>query len=117
MYADQITRSMRRCIDETERRRAAQLDYNAKHGITPRTVKKSMRSILEDIAEKDYVELPLAAEALEDYHTPQDIKAEVIRVRDEMLAAAAELEFEKAAALRDRMLELEKLELALRGEG
>lgn len=117
MYADQITRSMRSCIDETERRRAAQLDYNAKHGITPQTVKKSMRSILEDIAEKDYVELPLAAEALEDYHTPQDIKAEVIRVRDEMLAAAAQLEFEKAAALRDRMLELEKLELALRGEG
>jgi len=114
MYADQITRSMRACIDETERRRAAQLAYNDEHGITPQTVKKSLRSILEDIAEKDYVELPQVAEKLGDYHSPHDVKAEIEKIKQEMLAAAADLEFEKAADLRDRMLELEKLELAVR---
>jgi excinuclease ABC subunit B len=114
MYADQITRSMRACIDETERRRAAQLAYNDEHGITPQTVKKSLRSILEDIAEKDYVELPQVAEKLGDYHSPHDVKAEIEKIKQEMLAVAADLEFEKAADLRDRMLELEKLELAVR---
>jgi excinuclease ABC subunit B len=114
MYADQITRSMRACIDETERRRAAQLAYNDEHGITPQTVKKSLRSILEDIAEKDYVELPQVAEKLGDYHSPHDVKAEIEKIKQEMLAAATDLEFEKAADLRDRMLELEKLELAVR---
>ncbi|ABA87362.1 excinuclease ABC, B subunit [Syntrophotalea carbinolica DSM 2380] len=114
MYADRITRSMRACLDETERRRTAQLAYNEEHGITPQTVKKSLRSILEDIAEKDYVELPQVAEELGDYHTPQDVKNEIARVKEEMLAAAANLEFEKAAELRDRMLELDKLELSIR---
>ncbi|MEZ4601216.1 MAG: excinuclease ABC subunit UvrB [Syntrophotaleaceae bacterium] len=115
MYGDQITRSMRACIEETERRRAAQLEYNEKHGITPQTVKKSLRSILEDIAEKDYVELPLAAEEQEEYLTPRQLHEQIARLKTEMLQAAAALEFEKAAELRDRMLVLEKQELALRG--
>ena len=114
MYADVVTRSMRACIDETERRRVAQLAYNEEHGITPETVKKSFRSILEDIAEQDYVELPLVAEGEEEYRTPRELKREIKRLKEEMLKAAADLEFEKAAELRDRMLALEKRELAVR---
>ncbi|MEJ2699219.1 MAG: helicase-related protein, partial [Desulfuromonadales bacterium] len=115
MYADTVTRSMRACIDETERRRAAQLAYNEEHGITPVSVNKSMRSILEDITERgDYVELPLVAEGEEEYRSPRELKKEIARLKEEMLKAAAELEFEKAAELRDRMLVMEKRELAVR---
>jgi excinuclease ABC subunit B len=115
MYADTVTRSMQACLDETCRRRTAQLAYNTEHGITPETVKKSLRTILEDIAEKDYVELPLVAEEEGEYRTPAELRREIERVKKEMLKAAADLEFEKAAALRDRMLVLEKHELAVRG--
>jgi excinuclease ABC subunit B len=104
---------MQACLDETERRREKQLAYNAEHGITPRTIKKSMRSILDDIAEKDYVELPLVAEEEEMYGDPQQVKKEIERLKKEMLAAAADLAFEKAAELRDRVLALEKRELSL----
>jgi len=114
MYADTLTRSMRACIDETERRRAAQLAYNVEHDITPETVKKSLRTILDDIAEKDYVELPLVAEEEGEYRTPAELKREIAKVKKEMLQAAADLEFEKAAGLRDRMLALERRDLALR---
>jgi excinuclease ABC subunit B len=113
MYGDRITRSMQACLDETERRREKQLAYNAEHGITPRTIKKSMRSILDDIAEKDYVELPQVAEEEEMYGDPQQVKKEIERLKKEMLAAAADLAFEKAAELRDRVLALEKRELSL----
>jgi excinuclease ABC subunit B len=114
MYGDRITRSMQACLDETKRRRAAQLAYNEEHGITPQTVKKSLRSILEDIAEKDYPELPKVAEGQEEYRTPDQLKREITRLKKEMLQAAGDLEFEKAAELRDRMLALEKQELAVR---
>ncbi|MDO3378258.1 excinuclease ABC subunit UvrB [Geoalkalibacter halelectricus] len=116
MYADRITRSMQACMDETGRRREAQLAYNAEHGITPESVKKSMRTILEDIAERgDHVDLPLAADEETEYRAPGQLRKEIARLKKEMLAAAAALEFEQAAALRDRMLVLEKRELELRG--
>jgi len=114
MYADRETRSMRACIDETERRRQAQLAYNAEHGITPESVKKSLRTILEDIAERDYADLALVAEEAEEYGSVAELKKEIVRLKTEMLAAAADLEFEKAAELRDKMLQLEKQELAMR---
>jgi len=115
MYADQVTRSMQGCIDETERRRAKQLAYNAEHGITPETVKKGMRTILESIEEQDYAAPPQVADGLGDYggdlkQIPQLVK----KLRKEMLAAAKELDFEKAAELRDRIKSLEDAELKLR---
>ncbi|MHB8975643.1 MAG: excinuclease ABC subunit UvrB [Trichloromonadaceae bacterium] len=113
MYGDRVTKSMRACIDETERRRTAQLAYNVEHGITPETVKKSLRTILEDIAEKDYVDLSLVAEEEAEYRTPAQLRKEIARLKAEMLKAAKELEFEKAAELRDRMLVLEKRELGV----
>jgi len=114
MYADRVTRSMQTCIDETGRRRQTQLAYNEEHGITPESVKKSLRTILEDIVEKDYLEVPLVAEGEEDYLSPEELKKEMARLKGEMLAAAADLEFEKAAELRDRLLALERRELGVR---
>jgi excinuclease ABC subunit B len=114
MYADQTTRSMQACIDETGRRRTTQLRYNEEHGITPQSVKKSFRTILESIEEKDYPALPLAAEAGEEYVSLQEIPRLVKKLRKEMLAAAKELDFERAAALRDRVKKLEDTELKLR---
>jgi excinuclease ABC subunit B len=104
---------MQTCIDETGRRRQTQLAYNEEHGITPESVKKSLRTILDDIAEKDYLEAPLVAEGEEDYLSPAELKKEMARLKGEMLAAAADLEFEKAAELRDRLLALERRELGV----
>ncbi len=115
MYGDIVTRSMQACIDETGRRRTRQLDYNEEHGITPETVKKGLRSILESIEEKDYVTQPaVIAEAGVEYIAPKDIPKRVKKLRKEMLAAAKELNFEKAAELRDQVKRLETMELALR---
>ncbi|MFZ4857312.1 MAG: excinuclease ABC subunit UvrB [Desulfuromonadaceae bacterium] len=115
MYGDSITRSMQACIDETGRRRVRQLAYNKEHGITPETVKKGLRSILESIEEKDYVTQPAGvAEAGEEYLAPKEIPKLVKKLRKEMLAAAKDLNFEKAAVLRDRVKKLEAMELALR---
>jgi excinuclease ABC subunit B len=115
MYADSVTRSMQACIDETERRRAKQLVYNAEHGITPETIKKGIRSILESIEEKDYFTPPgSVAESGEEYIALKDIPKLVRKLRKEMLAAAKALDFETAAKLRDRVKKLEGMELALR---
>ena len=114
MYGDKITRSMRACIDETERRRAKQLAYNEEHDITPQSVKKSLRSILEDLSSRDYLELSRVAETTEEYGDADELKKQVVELKAQMLEAAADLDFEKAAELRDRMLDLEKRELALR---
>lgn len=115
MYADSITRSMQECLDETGRRRVKQLAWNREHDITPQSVKKGMRSILESIEEKDYSSLPMVAEGGVDYGIPlKDIAKTVKKLRKEMLAAARELDFEKAAELRDRIKTLEATELKLR---
>ncbi|OGU13949.1 MAG: excinuclease ABC subunit B [Geobacteraceae bacterium GWC2_53_11] len=114
MYGDSITRSMKACLDETGRRRVKQLAYNEEHGITPETVKKSFSSILQSIEEKDYFTPGGVAEAGEEYLAPKEIPKLVKKLRKEMLAAAKELNFEKAAELRDRVKKLEAMELALR---
>ncbi len=114
MYADRVTGSMQNCIDETDRRRVAQLSYNERHGITPESVHKSLRSILDDLGQGRSPQESLAAEALAAYDSCEDLSAEIARLRVKMLKAAADLEFEKAAELRDRVQLLEKQELALR---
>ncbi len=116
MYGDSVTRSMQTCIDETDRRRIRQLAYNHEHGITPESVKKQMRTILGSIEEKDYYTPPGGvAEASEEYAVaPKDIPKQIKKLRKEMLAAAKELDFERAAVLRDMVRKLEKMELALR---
>ena len=113
MYGDKITRSMQACLDETERRREKQLAYNQEHDITPQTIIKSMRSILDDLSDKDSAPLSLVAEEESRYANPEQLKKEIAKLKKGMLAAAADLEFEKAAELRDRVLALEKMELQI----
>jgi excinuclease ABC subunit B len=112
MYADRITKSMRACIDETERRREQQLEYNREHGITPKGIIKSMRSLLEDI-HTGGEELLEVAETVQEWHSPAELRREIEKVRKQMLKEAADLNFEAAAELRDRLQALEKEELGL----
>ena len=114
MYGDKITRSMQACLDETERRRKKQLAYNTEHHITPQSIKKSLRSILDEISSGDYSTPSLVAEHGEVYETPAQLQQQIVLLKEQMLAAAADLDFERAAELRDRMLACEKRELALR---
>ncbi len=114
MYADTTTSSMERCIAETERRRQLQTTFNEEHGITPQSVKKGLRTILESIEERDYYTIPVAAEQKEEYVPVKDIPKLVKKLHKEMLAAAKKLDFEKAADLRDRIRKLEDMELKLK---
>ena len=107
MYADRMTDSMQRAISETNRRRQRQLEYNEVNDITPESVKKAVR---------DLIQTEQAAEAKVEYEVkrrpnlkPAEIKAKVAELAETMLKAASELEFEKAAALRDEMREWERL--------
>ena len=107
MYADITTRSMQACIDETERRRTKQLAYNLEHNITPETVRKSMRTILESLDQKDYL-TPTLDSLPEEIGDPKKVAKEIKRLHKQMLAAAKELDFENAAALRDQIRALEE---------
>ena len=104
MYADSITDSMRRAINETNRRRRLQMEFNKKHGITPKTIEKGIH---------DIIEATKVAEQPADYHvdtkeklSADDIRALIEKLEAEMRAAAEALEFEKAANLRDEILSL-----------
>jgi len=113
LYADSTTDSMKRALDETGRRRRLQEKFNKEHHITPQTVVKSLGSPLVKIYEADYLDLPLAAESPTKYGAAE--LARMIRqLKNEMKQAAQELDFEKAAQLRDRIHDLEKRELVLR---
>ncbi len=113
LYADEITPSMKKAIEETERRRRIQEEYNRRHGITPRTVSKEVEDTLARIAEADYVDLPklLEVEDEERFSSLEELKREIKRVEKEMKKAARNLEFERAAALRDRLFALRQLAL------
>jgi excinuclease ABC subunit B len=102
LYADKMTDSMQRAIDETQRRRALQLEYNAKHGITPQSVRSAIGSgIEEEIAARQFVQ-EVAGQEAKNYVTQEYLE----ELHAEMLAAAANLEFERAAELRDRVAKL-----------
>jgi excinuclease ABC subunit B len=116
MYADAVTDSMRRAIDETLRRRRIQSAYNKKHGITPQSVRKAIASPLVKIYEADYVEVPVVAEENEEYLSPQQLATHIEQAKQEMRQAAAALEFERAAELRDRLQRLEQRALGIKAE-
>jgi excinuclease ABC subunit B len=113
LYADSVTDSMKRAMDETNRRRLLQAGYNRKHGITPQTVVRSLGTPLVEVYEADYLTVPLAAEQGESYDSKEDPRL-LERLRKEMKQAAASLEFEKAAELRDRIRRIEERELGLK---
>ncbi len=105
MYADTITGSMRRAIDETERRRRLQMQYNKEHGITPKTIQKDIRAVIEAtmVAEEtvDYVAVKPALSA-------KERETRIRQLEKEMKVAAKQLEFEKAALLRDEIRKLQE---------
>jgi excinuclease ABC subunit B len=102
LYADRVTKAMQRAMDETDRRRALQLEYNAAHGITPTTIAKAIRSSLEQAVTARKV----AAEAIAASEDDLDRTELVAMLEAEMLQAAEALEFERAARIRDRLREL-----------
>ena len=101
LYADEITESMRRALEETERRRLLQLKYNEKHGITPKTISKAIRALITETEIDVDVNI-----ALSDF--PEDINFHLAQLETEMKKAAENLEFEKAAIIRDKIFELRK---------
>jgi len=115
MYADVVTASMRQAIQETERRRAAQDAYNREHGITPASIVKNIDEVMSSVYERDYVTVPTVKEAEETFRTQADLDAFIADLQQQMKAAAANLEFERAAALRDRVKQLKSRELGLAG--
>jgi len=108
LYADKETDSIRTTLEETGRRRDAQLAYNAEHGITPRTVEKRISSLRDSIWESDYVTVPTTTERVEPEIPLHEIPAVVHALRREMEEAAEALEYERAADLRDRIRALEQ---------
>ncbi|MBK1661863.1 excinuclease ABC subunit UvrB [Paracraurococcus ruber] len=113
LYADRMTDSLRRALEETERRRSKQLAWNAEHGITPQTIKRQIADVMQSVYEQDYV----TVEAVEGDATAQfvgkDLRASIAELEKRMRAAAADLEFEEAARLRDEIKRLEALDLGL----
>ena len=104
MYADVLTESMEKAISETNRRRKIQTQYNEENGIVPKTINKSVRDSIKAIQTED-IEVEFK------YEKGEDIKQTINRLTDEMLQYASQMEFEKAAELRDKIKELEKLNI------
>ena len=112
LYADRMTDSMKRAIDETRRRREIQLAYNNEQGITPMTIVKPIEATLITASEADYFKVPVDLNEMEEY-TAANIGATIERLDMEMRGAAKRFEFEKAAELRDRIKVLRERELQL----
>ena len=108
MYADNITDSMRRALDETNRRRKIQQDYNDAHGITPQTIKKAVRDLIS-ISKEVKKDDTLYAEKDIESMSKKELEKLAAQIQKKMKAAAAELNFEEAVVLRDQMIEVKKL--------
>ncbi len=116
MYGDTVTDSMRMALTETERRRTIQADYNAKHGIVPVSIKKDVLALEYATEEIGGVQLDVAAESPAVYETAEAAESIIKRLEIEMKVAAKELEFERAASLRNRIRALKLKELELKPE-
>jgi excinuclease ABC subunit B len=106
LYADKMTDSMKRAIDETDRRRAIQVAYNQEHGITPESIIRPLSMSLAGIAESDYVDVTQAADGLPDFKSQEELDAYIAGMEADMREAAKKFEFEKAAKLRDTVRDL-----------
>jgi excinuclease ABC subunit B len=111
LYADRETDSMKRALAETRRRRDKQLAYNAEHGITPQTIKSSIKDVLSSVYEQDYytIDIPAVNDRGKDFVDPEAIPKLIVRMEKEMREAASKLEFERAGELRDQVARLRGL--------
>ena len=114
MYADRVTDSMAATLRETERRRRLQAAYNAEHGITPESIRSSIRELLQTVYERDYYTVEVGPAAEEVPGDPAALEARIKELEAQMKDAARRLDFERAAELRDRVKALRKRELAVR---
>jgi excinuclease ABC subunit B len=113
MYADKMTDSMRVAIAETGRRRTIQAAYNVEHGITPQSIIKAIDAVMSSVYERDYVTPAVALDGTERFRTQAELDAYLATLQDEMREAAANLDFEKAAAIRDEIKRLRNPELVV----
>jgi excinuclease ABC subunit B len=112
MYADQVTDSMAQTLRETERRRAIQAAYNAEHGITPESIRSSIRELLQTVYERDYYTVEAEAPAPEAFASPADRERRIAELEAQMRDAARRLDFEHAAELRDRIRGLRRQQVS-----
>ena len=113
-YADRITQSIQRALDETNRRRALQTAYNTEHGITPESIQKDIYNVLESVYEADYAAVPSVSESDVTFESLDELEKIIHGLEKEMTQAAKDLAFERAAELRDQIRELRSLDLDLR---
>ena len=111
LYADKMTDSMRRAIDETDRRRAVQLAYNEENGIIPQSIINKMDMGLAQILRAEYGDIEVEADAeIPEFNTQADLDSYIVKLETDMREAAKKFEFEKAAKLRDSIKELREKE-------
>jgi len=113
-YADRVTRSMQKAVDETNRRRRLQGAYNEEHGITPESIQKEITNILTSVYEADYVTVPAVSEPAAEYKSLDNLEKAIHDLESDMKKAVKELAFERAAQLRDQIKELRELDMDLR---
>jgi len=112
MYADHVTDSMAQTLKETDRRRALQAKYNEEHGITPETIRSSIRELLQTVYERDYYTVEVEAPAKETFDSPADLERRIAELDGQMKDAARRLDFEQAAELRDRIRALRRQQVS-----
>ena len=115
LYADSMTKSMQRALDETNRRRGIQTAHNEEHGIVPESIQKAIGESLVAAYDPEYAAVPSIADEAAEYSSPQEIAKRIAQLRKQMKDLAAKLEFERAAAARDEITRLQQLDLDLRG--
>jgi excinuclease ABC subunit B len=114
MYADEVTDSIKRAVDETNRKRKIQATFNRTNNITPETILKGISNVFESIYEHDYYTVPVVRDELAEYRSVEDISKLIEKLRKEMFKAAKDLDFERAAELRDKIKFLQEQELQYR---
>jgi len=112
-FADKITNSMQRAMEESNRRRQIQLDYNQRNNIIPVSIKKKIGDTFSSVYETDSSTILMVAEEEKQYLSPKELSRLLKGLRQEMFAAAQDLEFEKAASIRDQIIELEQREMSM----